>query len=229
MALLTALTCLRRLGLFEYDCLPACLSALTWLQLLALHSESWPIDDNADELSTELANLQNLTCLSLYSNGYRCIPPALAELPRLQHLCFDGGPFQGDDLQGLEVPEGAWLASIRWLGLPWEVLELAASVLCSAPRLEYLCVCVTCRAFPVGSTLPEHYPLWNLVATHPQLRCLAFNVPGPLCSFTGQPAVASAIAALRLSRPELCVRYFSLYYDFEAELLHADPIPDPES
>jgi len=64
----------------------------------------------------------------------------VSALPRLQRLCFEkhGVPLAGADTS---LPQGPWLASIRWLGLPWEVLESALGILADrAACLEYLCV-----------------------------------------------------------------------------------------
>jgi len=158
MAALTAITSLRCLQLRSTERLPACLSALTRLEQLGVHSELEPL---GEELCDALPRLQNLTCLSLDSMGYLRIPPALAELPRLQRLCADVFSFPGD----ASLPRGAWLASIRWLGLPWGVWQAATGVLTHAPRLEYLCA--------IGEEEPPAVPaghsMWTFAAFLPAL------------------------------------------------------------
>jgi len=169
MALLTALTSLRQLHLYEHQNLPACLPALTWPEQLAVHwhsEEEMPADE---ELSTALPHLQNLTCLSIQCNDYQTVPPAVAGLPRLQRLWFDVEPRRG---AVLSLPQGPWLASIRWLGLPWELARQALGTLRTAAHLEYLCVLFPDKPWPPN--VPEGHLLWVFAATHPPLRCLAF-------------------------------------------------------
>jgi len=142
MAVLTALTSLRCLRLYDNDRLPACLPALTWLEQLVVHSVEAAMQE---ELNMILPRMQRPTSLSLRFIDYQHFPPALANLSRLQRLCFWGKPADDADLR---LPVGPWLASIRWLGLPWEVLDLAMGGLTTVSHLEYLCVCVLSRVKP---------------------------------------------------------------------------------
>jgi len=221
MAALTALTSLRDLRLRYNRNLPACLSTLTWLEQL---TAQYPVDDDP-AFNAVLSSLQNLTCLSLCYPSCYCLPPALAGLSRLQRLGLEGWPEGAEDEPGL--PEGPWLASIRWLGLPWELLQPAAAarLLHSAPRLEYLCMYVLDDP-PDLPDLPEGHPLWTLAATHPPLRCLGFESSGGVSPFS-----AEATAALRLRRPQLRLRHLELLpedgetLDAEEELLESEALP----
>jgi len=251
LAPLAALTSLRHLRVWNHrggDMIPACLSALTWLEQLKVGADDY---SNNEEIHGVLSSLQRLTCLSLDSFWYHYdgvlhsphivhhgIPPVLAELHGLQRLCFSGrleselGP-----RARIVLPQGPWLASIRWLGLglPLAVLDVSAALLRHAPRLEYLCV-VDLPIWPWPSTnhpafdntiFPADHPLWELAATHPPLRCLALTVPEhALTAFTTEPAHAGAIAALRARRPALRLRYLPPLPAFITELLEAETIPE---
>jgi len=213
MAPLAALTSLRVLWLEHINHLPACLSALAWLEQLDVGMAEEPSEGG---INAALPSLHSLTCLSLFRFDNQRMPPALAQLPRLQRLSFDGWPDFDVDLS---LPQGPWLASIRWLGLPWEVLEPALSALASAPHLEYLCA-IFGTAPPA---LPEAHPLWAFAATHPPLRCLGIQAADPTDPFTPEAA-----AALRLRRPGLRWRYLE-GGDFKGELLGCETIPEDET
>jgi len=194
MGMLTSLASLRTLRIGADTRLPSCLSTLTGLEQLAT-SQDMGVDGEA--LEAALPNLQRLTCLSLFCQAYMHILPTIASLPHLQRLCFDGNAaVTGADLS---LPQGAWLASIRWLGLPWEVLEPAVGTLQGAPNLEYLC--------SLGNPIPflpeEWRTFWRFVATHPPLRCL-----GVECE-QGEPELGpllDTILALKQRRPDLQLR-----------------------
>jgi len=221
MAPLTALPALRQLRLPGVKGLPACLSALTRLEQLQL-----PTLHGSIHLNNALARLQNHTSLSLACPDYQHIPLALAELPLLQRLCFTGYPAANADIT---LPQGPWLASIRWLGLPLEVLETALGFLNSAACLEYLCVMVP---YSANYAIPEAHPLWTFAAAHPPLRWLSFSTwsefPNNTCHilrcFFRQPTTVSATAALRLRHPGLRVRGPSPSV-FVNEMLDAHTIP----
>lgn len=166
MEVLTALTSLRRLRLDSNSCLPTCLPALTRLEQLALYVTRRHDEELRTVLSNVLPNLSNLTCLSLRCNIYHCVPPSVAALPRLQRLGVAGYPANGADFS---LPQGTWLASLRWLGLPWVVVGSAAAsgVLSSASSLEYLCA-----LFVEGYSLQRATPCGPLPP--PTRRCAAW-------------------------------------------------------
>jgi len=84
--------------------------------------------------------LPNLTALALPCwPGRNDIQGSVGALQRLRRLtvCTDWF-FSGDIGCKGSIPQGPWLASIRWLGLRWGILKSGAAVLASACRLEYL-------------------------------------------------------------------------------------------
>jgi len=220
---LTALTSLRRLRLLSANGMLPCLPALTWLEQLEVETSPEQLSGQVD---AALPSLQHLTCLAVDCDDYQRIPPALAELPLLQRLCFTGIPAGGADLS---LPQGPWLASIRWLGLPWQVLESAVSVLSNAPRLEYLCIFKP--RFSGNLIIREAHPLWNFAATYPPLRCLGFCTFGALSQLMELPFVTNSIPTLASNRPELRLRYLSLsdivHFEVLSELFDADARPQP--
>jgi len=222
MAPLSTLTSLRRLQLCDNNP-PACLPALTWLEQLAVTNRVRSMDGKLD---AALPNLQNLKCLCLTCRiDYERILPALASLPRLQRLFLYGHPAEGADLR---LPPGPWLASIRWLGLPWHALRPApaAGMLSCAPHLEYLRAFLPPYALSYDSAVPEGHPLWTLAATHPPLRCLGIESYESDSAQHAGPFTPEATSALRLRRPQLSLRIMRPGRDIEAEALYSDAISD---
>jgi len=223
MGVLASLASLISLKICNGPRLPACLSALTRLERLfaTAHME---VDGAA--LEAALPRLQRLTRLLLFCHTFERIPPAIASLSCLQRLCFDGSA--ADALADLSLPQGAWLASIRWLGLPWGVLRSAVGTLRAAPHLEYLCS----SSIPTDGTSSEEWAaFWRFVAAHPPLRCLGMeHQGGGECS----PAelLLDTILTLRQRHPELQLRRLGAGKGFITEVLHctdipSDPAPSP--
>jgi len=218
MALLSALTSLRLLRLDNRH-VPACLSELTWLERLEVCGSHEELADG--KLYSMLPSFQGLACLSVAHWEYERIPPCLAGLSGLQRLCFDGDPADNADNS---LPQCAWLASIRWLGLPWEALQLAlpAGVLSHAARLEYLCV-LPGDAYGRPAAIEGH-PLWAFAATHPPLRFLglqSYKTDGT------ELFTPDAIAVLKLLRPQLRLCYLkAAASEFQEEVMEADTIPE---
>jgi len=226
MAVLTTLTSLPRLHLVCNHNLPACLSTLTWLeQLEVLHLR--PVNP---ALEVALPLLVNLTCLSLCCNDYRRIPPALAQLPRLQRLCFDAKPAAAA-AEDFSLPQPAWLASIRWLGLPWVTLRQAVGWLPGAVQLEYLCS-LGLPPFPGGAGSPscpseqQGKAFWRFVATHPLLRCLGLQEYDEDQSHkdVSVSGVIKTLLYLRHRRPDLSVRHLQPR-TCHAEVVRSTAIP----
>jgi len=211
MAVLTSLASLRTLAINAGNRLPACLSAMTGLEQMFAH-----VQVDGEALEAALPRLQQLTCLMLCCRNYQRIPPNIAGLSRLQRLSFDGLP--GVDLS---LPQGAWLASIRWLGLPWEVLRSAVSTMACAPHLECLCS----RGMPsIGPSHTEEWrAFWRFVAAHPPLRCLGMESVDETAALA--PGLLDTILVLKHRRPELQLRRLLEGNKFFGEVLDCADIP----
>ncbi len=227
---LTALASLRHLHVFLCPA-PACLPALTSLEHLFL------VTGTADltlQLEAALAQLTGLTSLVIRADSQR-IPPALGGLSRLQRLSWSG--WDDDEPADTRLPDGPWLASIRWLGLPWPILERSALALADAPQLEYLC----------ASTMPEPSIVmvdgtdggtrwrrfWRFLVAHPPLRCFGLDAePYDMEDEDDGPAerpsadLLQALLLLRGMRPALRLR--CLVHDFEIEVIDCSDIPDDD-
>ena len=156
---------------------------------------------------------------------------ALPRLPRLTAIALtarDGFDFnavaQQRQLQRLSlwvlgdaplpdpaVLRGPWLASLRWLALPWTVLERAAGALQAASRLEHVCL------FRLFEITDEMHAAWHFLATHPSLRCFDMIYGHPPST-----PVYALLDDLRSRRPTLQVRCSAPQQPggFHAELLH---------
>lgn len=161
---LRSLSTLTYLGLFSTP-LPGCLPALSQLAALAVGScqagESAALDAALQQL-TQLRRLA-ISCPELDS-----MPPSLTALSGLERLCFDG-----DAEVILRLPRGAWLSSLRWLGMDWvDVQEaLTDGTLAQMAQLQYLGLLNTpISKAAVGARSWD--ALWAFFATHPPLCCL---------------------------------------------------------
>jgi len=216
MAVLTALTSLTRLKHYNRR-VPACLSALTWLEELDVGYDDGQIEEEVDVI---LPSLLNLTCLSLEWSYFDHLPSGFAGLPRLQRLCILGGePAYAAEF---DIPQGPWLASIRCLSLPLQTMELAVGFLQHAPCLQYLCVDLPFSCLPNSCAdaeslaIPVGHPLHKIDATHPPLRCSTSAVPGhEFTVFTRKGALAGAVAALQACQPPLRLRYLHSISELE--------------
>ena len=121
---ITALSGLRSLQLEECEpAVPSWLPQLTQLHQLAISGDMALEEDGEDEadaaaaarLDAALAPLRGLTCLVLNLVSLTRLPPAVAQLP-LQRLLLHTG--WGPEPLPCPCP---MLASLRWLGLQWQV------------------------------------------------------------------------------------------------------------
>lgn len=103
------------------------------------------------------------------------LPPSLAGLQHLRRLCFW---LQADAITDASLPQGPWLQSIRWLGVPIKCLlaEGTLAELSAAGELEFLCSLGVPALTSLGMQVPEDFwarwdVLWSWLAAHPPLRC----------------------------------------------------------
>lgn len=130
---ITALSGLRSLQLEECEpAVPSWLPQLTQLHQLAISGDMALEEDGEDEadeadaaaaarLDAALAPLRQLTCLVLNLVSLTRLPPAVAQLP-LQRLLLHTG--WGPEPLPCPCP---MLASLRWLGLQWQVCAAVAA------------------------------------------------------------------------------------------------------
>lgn len=206
MACLSALTSLRRLEIDWGEALPSTLPAMTWLECLRLEAHDEMSADNEEPWQqTEAAALEQLARLSTLALNTRWQPnlAAIAQLPQLQRLCI-GDP----------MPNGPWLAQLRWLGLDWEPLEGTVRHLRAAPRLK--CVCSLSDPFLTDAAAWQQ--AWDFFATHPPLRC--FYINSTPFGQSHSACVLDAVQELQRRRPALLVRR-----KFESDLFHTPDLP----
>lgn len=226
MGAIETLSSLRRLHAINCH-LPACLPALTSLEHLCMTALG---ADLTQQLEAALAQLTGLTSLVVQAATQR-IPAALGGLSRLQRLCLRR--WGHGELTDARLPAGPWLASIRWLGLPFAVLEQCTELLASAQQLEYLCsmglpeLPLCCGA----DTADRWRRFWRLLAAHPPLRCFLLDAPpegdgvdAPL----GRPSadLLRALLLLQGMRPGLHIR--CVVQAFEYEVCVCTDIPDDD-
>lgn len=217
LTLLSGLPALRNL-VFDGVKVPSSLSAVTQCQSLVV-SDCSPFAP----VEAALRHVSGLTTLFLNALHMSVIPP-LGHLLRLERLLIETAP--DDDLA---LPPGPWLRSIRWLGLPWPVLEAGVGVLRGAPRLEYLFSAGTPGA---GVAQGRWHEFREFVATHPPLRCLAyapFDIDDEECDPPPQDMLRLHLV-LRYRRPELQLRLFDhtwhlTDHSFFHELMSCQDIP----
>jgi hypothetical protein len=226
LAVLQAIASLRCLRLVNSS-MPACLPALTGLQQLLIVCYPASV---SEELAAALPQLRSLTALIVRAVGQR-IPAALSSLSSLQRLSLSSFD-DADETEESRLPVGPWLASIRWLGLPWPVLQRSAAALACATQLEYLCTLSMpeTAASSDAESSARWRRFWRFLASHPPLRCFAVETghygdaaePQAL----GRPWVEllRALLLLRGMRPDLRIRY--LASDFEGEASESEAIPN---
>ena len=162
---------------------PAAAPALTGL--LHLHVQRWEPALAADHLQRMLQPLRQLTALVLDGGAFLHALPALAGLERLQRCYFRVGG--QEELPDLELPEGPYLASLRWLGTGFRVLLNSMDTLASAPRLECLSIIEPLEEEPdLGY---DTFVDW--AAAHPPLQRLGFDFEGATVSWTCALAIAA--------------------------------------
>jgi hypothetical protein len=204
---------LRQLKLHRPLALPACLAELAQLETLEVEMGMLSNPEEVSVLEGALPHLQRLTCLVLIPEGLRRYPPAVAQLGRLQRclVCINDGLNGGPAPDHCLPPGGAWLGSLRWLGLSWAAALQSVAALAAAQRLEYLCVldAVGGAATPALAHADWWAAFWRWAACHPSLRCLGLECEDaethhtfPRFYFT----LLDAVLDLQGRRPALLVR-----------------------
>ena len=170
-----------RSGFGSHDLLDEALQALTGLERLALNLATW-------------------------EDCPPWVPPSLALLPRLHRCSLSFYDVTGAPLQASCLPPLAALpfGSLRWLALPLELAVASHSTLAQAGQLHTLCLQLSemdspCNAGPWSA-------FWQLLATHPPLRCLLYEVAEN--ASLGPPVfqLLDALLQLQRRRPSLEVR-----------------------
>ncbi|KAL4448515.1 hypothetical protein ABPG75_005734 [Micractinium tetrahymenae] len=199
-ALLPRLPSLCSLVLAGMLVLPTCLSSLTRLDALS----AGPLGQESGALLLRaLPRLAGLTCLALANPSWSTVPPAIAQLPRLQRLWLSvGAPPAGAPA----MPQGPWLSSIRWLGLPWRHLEGGPEVLARAPRLEYLVSLDVPGCREERAALARWEAFFAFLARHPPLRCFGIESEPLNAHSTCSMRLLDAIIRLARCRPALRLR-----------------------
>lgn len=227
---LTSLPALERLVLVSCLQLPACLGRLPALRLLSLINspilEHKPHDSEAEyeeEQAPPSAELQSLQAAAL-----RRALSALsaARLTQLElHTHYPVGCSQElarlNGLQALQarlasgsapLPAGAWLRSLRWAVLSWDVAAAALPALAAATQLEGLAI--QSLAYLRTDNLAEEQPfLLAVLAWAPQhrsLRLLEVEFRGETRQAgESNPAVRAAMQQAQQAAPALRVQFGS--------------------
>jgi hypothetical protein len=173
---LTCLTSLRRLAFERCDYVPACLPQLTWLEALAvikcLDVEAG--ESNGATVRAALERLGSLTHLSLDSvHGMRRPPVALTRLTALRSLVWMPPPEAGVALQLTALPPGSWLAGLRSLEAPLEVLSSSLPALqAGAQALERVAAIHLSAAIQAAAVLSA---VLRWAAGHPSLHTVEWK------------------------------------------------------
>lgn len=210
LAAISSLTTITRLGLrLLEDAPPAAALAALAGTLRALEVHCVLLDEGAlDEALRALTGLESLALDRGRWDAHRpSVPPAVATLPRLQRCALTFHFVEkSTSTQASWPPPLAALpfAALRWLALPLQLAVNSHPVLAQAGRLHTLCLILpdANEAFDVA-----HWTgFWQLVATHPPLRCLLYE--GAAGRHPGPDAylLLDALLLLQRRRPWLEVR-----------------------
>ncbi len=176
------------------------LEAATQLRQLELVQDDFHDESFFEELP---AALQRLHTLSLEYYVLYCVPRSVANLLCLQRLCLAlRFPDMTNNVAAAPLPTGHWLASLRWLAAPREVLQASASVLHAATCLEHL----SCLGLPQPGGADERSrarwdAFWSCLASLPALRCLCIH--DSYYEKHPSPALSQALLELTCRQPEL--------------------------
>lgn len=135
---LLRLLALRRLALTRCTHLPACLSRLSALEVLALEKAPLSNEAAAAELGPALAGLSSLSHLALRSMTFCTsgLPAEIARLPQLQRLFWVRDTVDYD-VDPAPLPGGAWLSNLRclvsshllrWLACPFAAARISSQL-----------------------------------------------------------------------------------------------------
>ncbi|KAL4452185.1 hypothetical protein ABPG75_007847 [Micractinium tetrahymenae] len=218
---LTALPSLRAIQLDGQAELPACLPALTQLRQLELHSTRELAASEVEIARAALSSLTGLTALVFGCFPLLALPREVTCLTALHHLLFFT-PLVPPEPTGLPLAAGspasrtAWLAGIRWLGLPYEVAARSVAALRAATRLEYLGLVDTpmlgdpwadeaAEGEPTEEEAAAWEAFWAFCAQHPPLRALGLDIDKAEEPELTMPLL-DALVRLARRRPALAIR-----------------------
>ena len=196
LGVLSTLSSLRSLNLTDARELPACLPVMTQLEELAVYCEGALSADDAIFLGATLEQLQQFTCLALFSTSLAGIPAAVTGMERLRRFLFWNGPLDA------ALPVGPWLGGLRWLGLTWPAAHSGLRALKAAVQLEPLVV----TGQPdrrSGDDANSWIAFWDFVQHHALLRYLTFHFTG---AWQGSRALVDAMLGMARRRPALLIQ-----------------------
>lgn len=131
-------------------------------------------------------------------SGGRASPAALRGLCGLQRYYLDQW---GEGPGNAELPEGPWLAGLRWLGSSAGSLVLSTAALSAAPSLELVEV-VASNSKAVDWSSPAAANFFDWLARHPPLHRVLLRKKYGATVFDA-PAFEAHVEQLRLRRPGL--------------------------
>jgi len=186
-------------------------------------------ESNVASLTAALPHLSNLTTLCLFVDALEVIPPGITALRHLQRLLIDNYGAPGNASSGVALPGGPWLASLRWLGLPWAALEASSGGLDGTSQLEYVCSLglpyASGNADDVGSNHDRWRVFWQFVGSHQPLKCLAVEARD---NDTPSMFLFDEVLILKQRRPHLQLRRItqgSFFIELEAESIPSGTAP----
>jgi hypothetical protein len=186
---------------------PACLPQLTQLKALNL----WNDVHNDDDLAQALPSLQRLTALHL-GTALPALLGALRALQQLQALacCTLPQPYPlpcyTPSGSGIVLPAGAWLAPLRWLLLPANLLRRSLPALATAKQLKFIG-----SFFRPGDSQQLVVELVEWACRQPQLRWLLLSIG----SMQLEEAVQQQVHEAQRIYPALTLHIFQRYDDMK--------------
>jgi hypothetical protein len=157
--------------------------SLSELQALRALTVAYASKDWMAEVQAALRLLTQLTQLVL--RYVHDVPPALAGLASLQRFALD----LYDPNSGLQLPDGPWLANLRQLAAPAQVVADSPQVLAGATGLQKLFLA---NVFYARTTAQTCILSW--AGEHPTLRSMCLENQGDYCSEASFRAVVQALA-----------------------------------
>ena len=177
--MLSCLPALERLEVYGYR-LPDSLSEIKTLKALTLAYASELVMAEVQAVRQPLTQLTQLVLRHVFD-----VPSALAGLSRLQRFALH----LYDPTSGLQLPDGPWLANLRQLAAPAQVVADSPQVLAGATGLQELLLANFFYARTMAQTC-----ILSWAGEHPTLRSLCLENRGDYCSEASFRAVVQALA-----------------------------------
>jgi hypothetical protein len=179
---------------------PACL----W-QLKQLKSLQFDNREHQDaELARMLPSLRRLTALHIITLTTPIVA-ALSALPQLSALaCFNAS-------RGMALPAGSWLAPLRRLILPANLVRASFTVLEAAQHLQLVASDLDLYSQPKQQQISELVQ-WAAERVHMRWLLLADNLSGRLV-----PAEEEQVSQLQRQHPGITIRLFGSFLKLRSE------------